>query len=315
MAAKDTRTVTPELGNRPLDGAVRSLFDVSWGKARSYIETGKVSIDGAPCADATRRVRAGSELALTMSARRRPAEGDLPEGALVHVDTHVVVVNKPPGISTIPYDEKETGTLDERVRALLARRAPKGERGTRPTLGIVHRLDKETSGLIVFTRTWMAKQSLTQQFRVHTVHRRYLAIAHGRVPTQTIRSRIVPDRGDGLRGSLRAQAPREIGQPAVTHVELLEELDGASLVACRLETGRTHQIRIHLSEAGHPLVGERVYIRRFAGDPIPAERMMLHAAELGFVHPATNAEVRWELPLPDDMVQTLRRLGSASRSR
>ena len=309
MAARDTRVVSAELANKALDGAVRALFEVSWGKARSYIETGKVTIDGAPCADLTRRVRAGSEIGLTMSAPRRPVEGDLPEGAIVHVDTHVVIVNKPAGISTIPYDEKETGTLDERVRSLLQRRAPKGDRGTRPSLGVVHRLDKETSGLIVFTRTWAAKQSLTQQFRVHSVHRRYFAIAHGRVPTQTIRSRIVQDRGDGLRGSVRAQAPREIGQPAVTHVELIEELDGASLVSCRLETGRTHQIRIHLSEAGHPIVGERVYIRRFAGEPIPAERMMLHAAELGFTHPGSSAEVRWELPIPEDMLQTLRRLG------
>jgi 23S rRNA pseudouridine1911/1915/1917 synthase len=173
---------------------------------------------------------------------------------------------------------------------------------------VVHRLDKETSGLIVFTRTWLAKQSLTQQFRAHTVHRRYLAIAHGHVQSQTFRSRIIADRGDGLRGSLGPRAPKEAGQLAVTHVEILEKLVDASLVACRLETGRTHQIRVHLSEAGHPLVGERVYIRRFDAPPIPAPRMMLHAAELGFVHPATNAEMRWELPLPADMELTLKRL-------
>jgi 23S rRNA pseudouridine1911/1915/1917 synthase len=216
-------------------------------------------------------------------------------------------VNKPPGVSTIPYDEGERGTLDERVRALLQQRTKAGSRGTRPSLGIVHRLDKETSGLIVFTRTWLAKQSLTQQFRVHTVYRRYLAIVHGTARAQTIRSHIMADRGDGLRGSMQGRG-RQTGQLAVTHVDVVEHLDNATLVACRLETGRTHQIRIHLSEAGNPLVGERVYIRRFTGVPIPAPRIMLHAAELGFVHPATNAEMRWTLPLPADMEQTLTRL-------
>jgi len=305
-----SQVIPPELGGKPLDGIVRVLFATTWGKARAWIASGKIAIEGAPCTDPERRVRAGTTIALRMTAPRRAKDDDLPASALVYVDPHVVVVNKPPGMSTIPYDEEERGTLDERVRAALQARTKGGSRGTRPSLGIVHRLDKETSGLIVFTRTWLAKQSLTQQFRVHTVHRRYLAIVHGHARAGTFRSRIVADRGDGLRGSLPKTAPKEAGQLAITHVEVVERLDGATLLACRLETGRTHQIRIHLSEAGHPLVGERVYIRRFTGDPIPAPRMMLHAAELGFVHPATNAEMRWELPLPADMEQTLRRLRS-----
>jgi 23S rRNA pseudouridine1911/1915/1917 synthase len=117
----------------------------------------------------------------------------------------------------------------------------------------------------------------------------------------------VADRGDGLRGSSRLSRSAE-GREAVTHVEPLEALAGATLVACRLETGRTHQIRIHLSEAGHPIVGERVYIRAYAGRRIEAPRLMLHAAELGFVHPATGLEVHWELPLPADMRSLLERL-------
>jgi 23S rRNA pseudouridine1911/1915/1917 synthase len=187
----------------------------------------------------------------------------------------------------------------------------RGDRGERPSLGIVHRLDKETSGVLVFTRTWLAKQSLTQQFRAHTVHRRYLAIAHGVVRAGTIRSHLVADRGDGLRGSVRSSERARRGgegQLAVTHVEPVEALDGATLVACRLETGRTHQIRVHLSEGGHPVVGERVYVRGFQGDVIPAPRLMLHAAELGFVHPATQVEVRFERPPPKDFQETLARL-------
>ena len=308
-----TEHVVPqELHGKPLDGAVRVLFGATWGKARSWIQTGKVTVDGNPCLDNERPVRKGMIVALNMAAPRRVRgqEADLSQSALIHVDPHVVVVNKPAGISTIPFDEGEKGTLDERVRMLLQKRTKPGARGVRPNLGIVHRLDKETSGLLVFTRTWLAKESLTAQFRAHTVHRRYLAIVHGKATTRTIRSRIIANRGDGLRGSLagRGRTNDTLGQLAVTHVEVVEHLNGATLIACRLETGRTHQIRIHMSESGNPIVGERVYTRHFVGDLIPAPRMMLHAAELGFVHPATNSEMKWTQPLPADFEQTLARL-------
>src|SRR5439155_24552380 len=123
------------------------------------------------------------------------------------------------------------------------------------------------------------------------------ALANGRVEGRTIESYLVKDRGDGLRGTSRYG--RE-GQLAITHVESLHFLDGATLVACRLETGRTHQIRIHMSEAGHPIVGERVYVRDYRGPLLAAPRPMLHAAELGFVHPVRGASIEFEAPLPDD---------------
>ncbi len=177
----------------------------------------------------------------------------------------------------------------------------------------MHRLDKETSGLLVFARTWAAKQDLASQFRAHTVHRRYLAIASGDVRTQTLRTDLLDDRGDGRRGSARGGGrPPPGARHAVTHVERLEGLGGvATLVACRLETGRTHQIRIHLGEAGHPLLGERVYgpkdpARRAAAPEAP--RLMLHAQELGFRHPGTGRDVRWERDAPADFVEVLRRL-------
>lgn len=301
--------VPPELVGKLLDAVVRALYKVSWGEARKWIETGKITVDGATWSNPLKRVGANASVMLSMSAKRPRPETDLPKGAIVHVDTHVVVVNKPAGISTIPFDETETGTLDERVRVALAKRAGPGKGGARPALGIVHRLDKETTGLVVFTRTWLAKEFLTQQFREHTVYRRYLGIAHGDVTKRTFRSRIMADRGDGIRGTSRKKGVRDTqGQLAITHVEPVEALRGATLVSCRLETGRTHQIRIHLSEAGHPLLGERVYNRGFAGEEIRAPRMMLHAAELGFIHPATKAEVKWEEPIPEDMLEVLARL-------
>jgi 23S rRNA pseudouridine1911/1915/1917 synthase len=298
--------------SQPLDALVRALYGVSWNEARERIKTGKIAVNGAVRTEPLFRVRAGAEVVLSMRAPR-PRADLLPDDAVVFVDAHVIVVNKPAGVSTIPYDDSERGTLDERVRQWLGRHGPRerDSKGVRPALGIVHRLDKETSGVIVFARSWLAKKSLSSQFRAHTVRRRYLAIAHGAVRSQTLRSYIVPNRGDGLRGSHKGRpTTREEGQLAVTHVEALERLEGATLVACVLETGRTHQIRIHLSEAGHPLVGERVYVRRHSGPLLPAPRLMLHARELGFVHPRTGEDVSFSREPPEDFEDTLRRLAA-----
>jgi 23S rRNA pseudouridine1911/1915/1917 synthase len=316
-----TFAIPPELEGA-LDRAVRGAFGSSWGQARAWIEGGKVRVGERVVLDPTARVRAGEQLLLDERAprARSGAVGELQDSELVHVDAHVVVVAKPPGICTVPYEDgmspaspgrgrnlgEREDTLDARVRRWLERQARRGAR-TRPNLGIVHRLDKETSGLVVFTRTWLAKQSLASQFRAHTVHRRYLAIAHGSVRAGTVRTHLLENRGDGLRGSARGTPPPS-ARLAITHFELLEELRGASLIACRLETGRTHQIRIHLSESGHPLVGESVYVRGWPGPLIEAPRLMLHAAELGFVHPVTQSVVSWELPLPADMRAMAERL-------
>jgi 23S rRNA pseudouridine1911/1915/1917 synthase len=311
MAPKAQTRLVPAALEGPVDRVVRSLFGTSWGKARGWIEGGKVRVGGALVTDPTARVAAGTEIAVNEAARKPQAE-ELADGDVAYADAQVVVVRKPPGLSTIPYDGTEIDTLDARVRAWLERKRLT-PRGQRPTLGIVHRLDKETSGLVVFTRTWLAKQALSSQFRHHTVHRRYLAIAHGDVPERTLRSFFVENRGDGLRGSKRApgRKPPTDGREAITHVTRIEPLAGATLVACRLETGRTHQIRIHLSESGNPLVGERVYVRGYLGPLLEAPRLMLHAAELGFVHPATEREMRWELPTPEDMLAVIARLKRA----
>lgn len=311
------RTTSSDPPRTALDRLVRQRLGVSWGKARAWIRAGKILVGGIPLDDPLAVVDAGADVVLREDAPRTSRGGVLPPDAIVHLDDHLVVVDKPPGVSTVPYERGERGTLDEMVRVALSRRLrrARGFLQGRPPLGVVHRLDKETSGLIAFTRTWLAKKGLSEQFRAHTVHRRYLALAHGLVRSGTISSRLVPDRGDGLRGSIEAMPRRRraaaagAARPAVTHVEAIETLGGATLVACRLATGRTHQVRIHLSEAGHPLVGERVYIRGLPGNPIPAPRVMLHAAELGFLHPADGRPVRWELGMPADM----RRIAEAIR--
>jgi 23S rRNA pseudouridine1911/1915/1917 synthase len=290
-------------------------------------------VDGQVVSSETVRVRKGAVIELRLAAPHpRAARESLDERALVFVDAHIAVVDKPSGISTVPYDPEGMGasiarrarspeeevTLDQRVRAALARRErARGHRGPPPDIGIVHRLDKETSGLLVFTRTWAAKKALSQAFRAHDVRRRYLAIVHGIPKDDTIVSHFVEDRGDGLRGSVERRHGRsqavgsEKTQRAVTHVEVVERFPTSAagqpcaLVACRLETGRTHQIRIHLAEAGYPVLGERVYTRGHAAPTVPAPRVMLHAAELGFTHPATGREMRWTSELPADMAEML----------
>jgi 23S rRNA pseudouridine1911/1915/1917 synthase len=173
----------------------------------------------------------------------------------------------------------------------------------------VHRLDKDTSGLVVFALTPEAERHLGRQFRAHTIERRYLAVVRGRAQSGRIESYLVRDRGDGRRGSSPDPAA---GKRAVTNVRVVEELGDYTLVECRLETGRTHQVRIHLGEQGTPLCGERVYDRPIHGAPLPdrsrAPRLALHAATLGFDHPATGRRMTWTSPLPKDLAALVARL-------
>lgn len=306
MTASEQRFVFKDLsfaaaegrGAQPLDRLLREQHEgASWAEVRRLIETGKVSVDGNVLRETAVRVRGGATIELRMATARHREGPRLPPGAIVYVDAHVVVVQKPAGISTVPYDETETGTLDELVRAELGRKEG--------PLGIVHRIDKETSGLVMFSRSLAALRDLKNQFRVHSVRRRYRAIVHGNIENRTIFSRLIQDRGDGRRGSTNNST---LGRESITHVLKREALKGATFIECRLETGRTHQIRIHLSEAGNPLVGERVYAKNNPHPTIAAPRLMLHAMQLGFRHPTTNAELDFEQPLPPDIAEVLARL-------
>lgn len=304
-SSSDTKRfiVTEALDGRPLDRALRTLAGVSWGDARNFVARGKVTLAGIVTTHAERRVSTGDAIEINPRASKPKLVATLDRSALVYVDQHIVVVEKPPGVSTVPYEPGERGTLDQLVAAILPKAHSKGPPSS---LGVVQRLDKETSGLLVFARTFVAKKVLAAQLRQRTVERRYLAVVHGHPKAQKFESYLLKDRGDGLRGTSRIG--RE-GQLAITHVEPLKQLDGASLVTCKLTTGRTHQIRIHLAEAGHPLVGERVYVRNHSGELIAAPRPMLHATELGFVHPIKGAPMRFESPMPADMAAVVARLG------
>ena len=291
-----------------LAAIVRQRLELSWSKAKDLVTSGRVTVDGEVVRDIAARVE--PERVEVHPDAPRERRGVLAPERLVFADRSVAVVNKPPGLLTIPYED-ERDTLVDQTRALLRRQSKRASGKTfDPQLGVVHRIDKGTSGLLVFTRTLQAKRHLQQQFRQKTIHRRYVALVHGRPEVRTHVSEIVPDRGDGIRGSwgkgpyARAKAPKG-AQRSVTHVlrsEPLGDFGGVqvSLIECRLETGRQHQIRIHLAEAGNPLVGEHVYIRDYPGERVGAERVMLHAAELGFEHPHTLDEVRFRVDPPQD---------------
>jgi 23S rRNA pseudouridine1911/1915/1917 synthase len=171
---------------------------------------------------------------------------------------------------------------------------------------------------MVFARTHEAERHLIRMFARHAVSRAYVAVVHGRVEAQTIDTWLVRDRGDGLRGSVDPtgpagpDSPRDDAQQAITHVRPLEHLPGYTILECRLETGRTHQIRIHLSEIGHMLCGEKTYTRPLGGPPREdasrAPRHALHAAELAFTHPITGQPLRFRAPLPQDLKEWLVKL-------
>jgi 23S rRNA pseudouridine1911/1915/1917 synthase len=263
-----------------------------------------------------RKPRSGR--ASTPGRENRPAKTSsdvgIPGIEIVYSDESVVVVDKPAGLTTMRHKEEaeEFGERGQRfLPKTLADLLPSllGVPG-RPVIA-VHRIDRDTSGLVVFARTRAAGDHLARLFRKHTVDRRYLALTRG-VPTSgRIESVLVRDRGDGRRGSTRKTKPPD-GKRAVTHVKVLETFGDVALVECRLETGRTHQVRIHLGEAGAPLCGEKVYDRPVNGKPPPdgsgATRPMLHAARLGFVHPDSGDALSWEARPPDDFSRLLNRL-------
>ncbi len=232
----------------------------------------------------------------------------------MYFDSDLVVVDKPPGLLSVADEPGNKDTLAEHTRTLLRRMAGGKDTG----MGVVHRLDKDTSGVMVFARTAEAKRVLAAQFRAHDIERVYHAIAHGTVSEARVETHLVLDRGDGLRGS-HGHFRRARGDPpadarlSVTHVRPIAALSGATLVECRLETGRQHQIRIHLSELGHPVVGDRVYVRDYAGALIEAPRTMLHARTLGFAHPRSGARVAFEREAPEDFRAMSNHLGLFER--
>ena len=311
--AEQSFTVPPELAGQTLAGAVKRLSgNLSWSEVRKLIADRRVTLNGRLCVDDLRRMQPGESLQL-LDRPHAPPPG-AKDVRIVHADEHVVVVEKPPGIlshrrveelSWPPERKRQQPTLDEVVQRMLPSRPGR--------VRTVHRLDRDTSGLMFFALSPAAEQALVRMFKNHEVRRRYLAVVHGRLESaQVIETWLVRDRGDGIRGSTPRGKAHPEAKRAVTRVRAVEQLgERFTVVECELETGRTHQIRIHLSEIGHPLCGEQVYTR-LARDDSGTPRVALHSTELSCAHPVTGKPMRFISPLPHDLERWLKRLRAAA---
>jgi 23S rRNA pseudouridine1911/1915/1917 synthase len=315
-------TVAAQETGHTLAKVLRSrLGGPSWTAVRKLIAARRVKVGDSICSDHARRLKENEVVVLLEHPKPLPRVAHPDRLVVRHLDDHVIVVEKPAGVNTIRHpaelewsEERRAAdpTLEDLAQWAIARQLARPAREL-PRLRIVHRLDRETSGLVVFARSPLAERELGLQFRKHTVVRRYLAVVPGYLSKRSIKSNLVADRGDGRRGSTRLP---EAGKEAITHIEVAERLPGYSIMSCRLETGRTHQIRIHLAEAGHPVCGDKVYVKNADGtvfeDRSGAPRLALHATELGFEHPATGLHLHWTMPLPGDLAMFVERLKGGS---
>jgi 23S rRNA pseudouridine1911/1915/1917 synthase len=292
------RQVPANLAGLRLDQALARMFpEHSRSRLQAWIRGGRITLDAAG-ADAKHKVWGGESVridpaALEAEHGRAVARAEPIALKVIHEDDSLLVVDKPAGLVVHPGSGNWQGTL---LNAIL-HHAP--QCAALPRAGIVHRLDKDTSGLLVVAKTLAAQTDLVRQLQARTIGRQYLAVVHGVVSAAgTVDAPIGRHPVERTRMAVAAR-----GKPARTHYRALRTFAYATLVECRLDTGRTHQIRVHMRSIGHPVVGDRVYghrtPRREALPPFP--RQALHAARLSLVHPATGAAVEWESPLPADM--------------
>lgn len=260
----------------------KHVAGLSRRKARAVIDLGGVFVDKTRVKVAGRIVRPGQSIEVNVGGAIERA-GETPLAPkIVHVDEHIIIVDKPAGLVTAPTPESNRGDLLDQLQKQF------GE------VYLVHRLDLPTSGLLVFARTSVANKTLGDRFKAHDIEREYRTVAVGHITAQTIDREIEKRR-------------------AVTHIEPVETFPNATLVRVRLETGRTHQIRIHLAGLGHPVCGDRTHGGEVERAFLPRPpRLALHAMVLGFVHPATGERVRWESPIPDELATWIARLREPS---
>ncbi|MBA3896603.1 MAG: RluA family pseudouridine synthase [Sphingomonadaceae bacterium] len=289
-------------GGERLDKALAEASGLSRERVKALLGEGRVTLGGAPLAQVSAKAVAGARFVI-MVPEASPAAAAAQDIPLVvaYEDAHLIVIDKPAGLVVHPAAGNLDGTL---VNALLHHCAGQlsGIGGVvRP--GIVHRIDKDTSGLLVVAKTDRAHEGLAAQFANHSIDRRYLAIVAGVPENGAIDAPLARSPHDRKKVAIQ---PR--GKRAVTHYRLVTALREAALVECRLETGRTHQIRVHMASIGHPLLGDQVYGRtaprhRELLKRLGFARQALHAARLGFIHPVTSAALAFESKMPRDMQQ------------
>jgi 23S rRNA pseudouridine1911/1915/1917 synthase len=322
MSIIHTFTVDNEEKETVLAALRKQLPDTpSWSAVRKLLFGRFVAIGGVLCVDEGRRLFNGE--VVTVSNRPESPPPTDKDVVIKYIDKEIVVVEKPSGMVTLrrkpdlawSWARKNLQpTLDECVPRLIGERAAKKRNKDTvhrllPKLFPVHRIDRDSSGLLIFARNAESQTHIIQQFAQHNAVRKYFAIVPGAVKPQTVKSQFIRDRGDGLRGST---TDTTIGEEAITHFETLRRVGAYSELECRLETGRTNQIRIHLAELGHPICGDIKYRGALNQPPIvdqsKSRRLALHAAELKIVHPKTKQAMQFNTPWPFDMLKFLHHL-------
>ena len=299
-------TVPAALAGERLDRIVALMLDVSRSVASALVDAGGAAVDGQPCATGKLRLAEGQEVAVDPSLipeATAPGPDPTVEFGVVYEDDTVIVVDKPAGLVVHPGAGNPDGTL---VNGLLARYPDIAGVGEPHRPGIVHRLDGGSSGLLVVARTQDAADSLIEQFASHAATRVYIALVWGHpdAPHGVIDAPIGRSHSDPLKMAIVAD-----GRPSRTEYRVLQRFDSPAelaLLECRLETGRTHQIRVHLGSINHPLVGDPVYGQR--RPRLQLDRPFLHAAQLAFEHPATGEHVQFESELAPDLAARLKTL-------
>ena len=352
--------LTEEDNGQTLGSAIKKrMAQWSWGQTREAILKRRVQVNGNLCLDQARKVTSKDVVKLWQESLAKPVQPTAVRFA--YVDDFLVVVEKPPGItSTRHFEERNLPkkrkqlqpTLEELLPEALEKyffsRSKLAEREANPSRSVnkktkgrlsaqdaqrqramqlkkfevtaVHRLDRDTSGLMIFARTPSIAKLIGQSFRKHEVVRKYHALVHGHPQAQTFDSILVRDRGDGKRGTQPLDRPEdESAQRAITHIRPIETIGEYSMIECTHETGRTHQIRIHLSEAGHMLCGDSIYNRSIGGvrmdDKSGAPRQALHSASLEFKHPISDELLSFKMPWPADLHRWLKGLRDACEGR
>ncbi|MFO7542053.1 MAG: 23S rRNA pseudouridine(1911/1915/1917) synthase RluD [Thiobacillus sp.] len=293
--------IPDEQGGQRLDQALSALLpEFSRTRIQNWIRARRIEVDDG---FATTRMKVNGGESVRVEIEPDPnATPDAPEAIpldIVYQDSMLLVVNKPVGLVVHPGSGNRQGTL---LNALLHWVPQVAEL---PRAGIVHRLDKDTSGLLVVAKTLRAHTDLVRQLQARTVKREYLALVYGEVDRPgVVDAPLARDPHNRTKRTVHS-----MGKQAITHYEPVERFPGISLLRCKLETGRTHQIRVHMQHIGHPLVGEQVYsASRRHHHKIPFHRQALHAERLGLIHPITHEFMQWECPLPPDFAEILERL-------
>lgn len=287
----------PEGGQRLDQALSRLLPDFSRNRIQNWIRARRIAVDGA--FPSTKMKVFGGEMVRVEVEADPDATPDAPEAIPLDVafeDPMLMVINKPAGLVVHPGSGNRHGTL---LNALLHWVPQVAEL---PRAGIVHRLDKDTSGLLVVAKTLKSHTDLVRQLQARTVKREYLALVYGEVDhAGTVDAPLARDPHNRTKRTVHS-----MGKEAITHYEVVERFPGVTLVRCKLETGRTHQIRVHMQHIGHPLVGESTYTAsRRSHLKLPFPRQALHAERLGLIHPLTRDYLQWESALPTDFAGIL----------